>query len=836
MEHIDVELLQNAPALHMQTVLKTRNISAKSNQNDGNGSLAPTPTEMAQSLFAQHDLLQVLRSLDQLEASILKELVASRGRANSRDLALYFSTIISVPESTLPPVRPSYVQGHATNDDAIVSTTLSPLSPGSTSLQYPVAHPHGLFELAVRHMLLLGLLFWGKQTAFVGRDYASGIHDGVLIVPEAVKAAVLQVWSNEEPFVNFIESPSRPEEDTNVSEGTEGIRALQRSLYLYWSLVASQDEGLSLVNTGLLARASLRQVLEHVGNRGVQGLGTTGTPGAQAGTRMVGEQIRVESDAPYLLFLRLLLTRLNLLQERDGVILAVNAEPFFRLPLIERARRCYYIWHDSPFWNEMLYLPDVNVRPGPSSLDEAHDEVMHGRQSIVERMEHEQLDEWHTIQTFIARTKLHVPYLLFPRQYGSRTERYMNGSNPYGWDFRLKRGWLTHREGWHMVEGGFIRTVITGPLYWLGIIELDAEHAPTSFCIPKSVRLLLRESPPKSKEESWGRLIVQPNFELVALAPVAEALLIALDRFAERVSLEHIAQYRLTKISVTRAIRLGLHSEDIQRTLEQATGSEIPQNIHYSLAEWERQARRIEVWPDATLLEVDDAAFLDSLFADEATRPLLRRRIAPRLAEVASSQLETLQHLLWQRDFLPSVVAAPVRDLTTPSEAHTTHEPQWLLHSDGLLQPFYAVTDLYLVAELEHFSDSDESTGWRRITVSSLQRALSHGMTLDAIILFLNTYCRHDNGSQREEQGIPASFLMRLKLWGNGYNQQHEIAIEHAPMLRLSPEILTDLLADDEVAPFLNGEVEQSQRLVRVQPQHLERVVAKLREYGFFIE
>ncbi len=842
MEHIDIELLQSAPALHMQTVLKTRNLSTNQVVNETSASSTLTPDEMARYLFDPNALSRVLESLDQLEIAILKELVASRGRANSRDLALYFSTIMPATEATLPPVRPSYVQGYNTTSEGVSAshshgsmriTGTSFSSNGNSPLQYPVAHPHGLFELAVRHLLLLGLLFWGKQTAFVGRDYASGIHDGTLIVPEAVRAAVLQLWGTGGPFITFTNSTLDATADTKYektddSEETEGIRALQRALYLYWSLVASQDDGLSLVNTGLLSRASLRLVIEQVGHRGTQNQGNQGT---QTGTRMVGEQIRLETDVPYLLFLRLLLTHLGLLQERNGSIVAVNAEPFFSLPLIERARRCFDIWQNSPFWNEILYLPDVNVRPGPSPFDAAHDEVVHGRQAIVERLEHEQPDEWHSLSSFIARTKLHVPYLLFPRQYGSRTERYMNGSNPYGWDFRLKRGWLTHREGWHMVEGGFIRTAITGPLHWLGVTTLDSEDAPTSFCVPDSSYLLLTDVPPPVKNEVWGRLIVQPNFELVALAPVSEALLIALDRFAERISLEHIAQYRLTKASVTRAIRLGLHSEDIQRTLEQAAGSDIPQNIHYSLAEWERQARRIEIWPDATLLEVDDVALLDNLFVDDTTRSLLRRRIAPKLAEVAPGQLETLQEMLWQRDFLPSVVSAPVRNLTA-IEPLAPREIQWQLHDDGLVQPLYAVTDLYLAAELEHFSDFDEPTGWRRITVSSLQRALEQGLTLDTIIRFLNTYCCSTNGNR----GVPPSFLIRLKLWGGGYNQQHDIAVEHAPMLRLSPEILADLLADEDIATLLNGEVEQQQRLVRVQPQHLERVLAKLREHGFSVQ
>src|SRR5260370_7960642 len=104
------------------------------------------------------------------------------------------------------------------------------------------------------------------------------------------------------------------------------------------------------------------------------------------------------------------------------------------------------------------------------------------------------------------------------------------------------------------------------------------------------------------EEPPAGRLIVQPNFELVALAPVSEALLISLDRFAERTGLERIAQYRLTKASVTRAIQLELHAETILQLLEQASGAEIPQNVQYSLMESHRHSLPIELPPRPSLL------------------------------------------------------------------------------------------------------------------------------------------------------------------------------------------------------------------------------------------
>lgn len=771
MQQIDIELLHTVPPYHLQSLVKLRRMPSSS---------VPTVTDVAQYLFEATTVTEAIRSLSDTETAILRELVACGGRANSRDLALYLSS------------------NKAFHPGKGVETSTKP---EYSAALYPTPHPHGIFEQSLRRLLMLGLLFWGKQTNFGGRDYTSGVYDGVLIVPQAVKDVVNDIVSKEKS--------RHAEQPTSQIEIAEGMRAFQRTLYLYWAHVATLREGLPLINNGLLSRSALRQMIELLGPKG----------------RV--EQIRTEQDVPRLLFIRLLLMKLGLLQERKGALYPLPADDFFTLPLLERAHRCYRLWLETSFWNELAYLPDVIVRPGPAPLDAAHAEVVQARHLLMERILAEPFGTGLDVSAFIARTKLYAPYLLFPRQYGPRAERYSVGSNPYGWDFRLRHGWLTHREGWHLVEGGFIRTVVLGPLHWLGIVEIKSESNAVAFCLAPATSLITSDTLSTLEEMPWGRLIVQPNFELVALAPVSEALLIKLDRFAERLSLEHIAQYRITKASITRAIQSGLHAETIQHILEDAAGGELPQNVHYSLGEWERQVRRIELWQSATLLEVHDAALLDTLFAHEETRPLLARRLSPTLAEVAPQQLPAIQAVLWQRNYLPAVTAAPQRD-SLLENGHTVQcEPQWRLSNDGLLQPLYAVTDLYLVAAIGRFTQADELTGWRKISAATIQRVTVTGLSLDTIIRFLQQYCAG---------GVPNSFLIRLKLWGNGYGQQPTIRVEQAPMLYLSDPILQDLQADEEVQYLLGAEVAQKARLVRVQQENLARVLELLKERGFEVE
>ena len=883
MDQSDLELLQIVPFYHLQAVIKTRQISFSSLHLQEGGltgsGLAPAYSvnalqDLAQHLFAPAALQAVLATLDPLPARILRELVNCGGRANSRDLALYLSAANDLDGApSAPGDLPAASNVSLPSLNAVSTTRLTlkfPPQPPQPP-HYPAAHPHGPFEQSVRHLLMLGLIFWGKQTNFAGRDYTSGVHDGVLVVPQPVRTAARDYWQIDAHSGTF----SSPAVEKGVQESVDAssqsdplIRAcvFQRILYFYWAQVASQRNGLPLQANGLLTRSVLRQIIEALGEQHIDGdqsdsdhfhIPRPDQPGyvgmehknsaASHSTNLEAasphprklisnlpplEQVKSELDAPYMYFIRLLLQKIGLLQVHNLSVRAipVAADTFFALPIVERIYRCYQLYRDTTFWNEILFIPEITVRPGPTPLEPAHSEVVQARQAVIDRLRYETVSVWHPVVAFIARTKLYVPYLLFPRQYGPRVERYSGGSNPYGWDFRLRRGWLTHREGWHMVEGGFIRAMIGGPLSWLGLLELDRQEYPVQFRLSAGAPFLFDEhyQDLQAHEAEPGRLIIQPNFEIMILAPVSEALLILLDRFAERISLDLVARYRISRNSITRALQSGLQGEAILRKLEQMAGHELPQNVRYSLLEWERQARRIEIWPHMTLLEVDDPSLLDAILADEQKRLLFGRRFSPQLVEVVSSQLAAVQDLFWQRNELPAhTVVGSLTNGSEPGKQYTStssSEPQWRLLENGLLEPLYAVSDLYQTREAQRFCVVDPQTSWYCITAAGVRHALAEGLELADILRFLQRACI---------DAIPGSFLIRLKLWGGGYQAPDDIVIEQAPLLRLPNDIFQDIPADEELRALLGSEIEPAYRLLRIDPAHLERLQALLRERGF---
>jgi Helicase conserved C-terminal domain len=92
-------------------------------------------------------------------------------------------------------------------------------------------------------------------------------------------------------------------------------------------------------------------------------------------------------------------------------------------------------------------------------------------------------------------------------------------------------------------------------------------------------------------------------------------LLVELDRFAERVRLDRVALYRLTRATLYRGLQDGLTLDEVLHILETRNGGPLPQNVAYSLAEWERLYQRIHVQRAVTLVEATDDEELQALRA-----------------------------------------------------------------------------------------------------------------------------------------------------------------------------------------------------------------------------
>ena len=102
-----------------------------------------------------------------------------------------------------------------------------------------------------------------------------------------------------------------------------------------------------------------------------------------------------------------------------------------------------------------------------------------------------------------------------------------------------------------------------------------------------------------------GQVIVQPNFDIVFLAP-APRVEAQLARFAERAGAGPGVMFRLTRASVLAAAEAGMGEAQIVEALRSASSRDLPANVARQLRDWLAGVRRVRTRP-ALLLECPDA-------------------------------------------------------------------------------------------------------------------------------------------------------------------------------------------------------------------------------------
>jgi hypothetical protein len=419
-----------------------------------------------------------------------------------------------------------------------------------------------------------------------------------------------------------------PEMLLDVAGGTLAASRFQRDLYLYWR-VAHEAGGLALGAHHSLSRAALRQVRERVD---------------LADARSRAEEPASELDDLRLFFARRLLQRLGLLRA-DGAGRLVAAEAsemarFLARPLAERLRLCARLWVAGSWWSDR---PDAQREPS-RLLAPAQPRIAVARRHILQRL----------VEQPVGAAVLGPSPDSAPRKASAASADTLSRDASQVRDGRRREG---DRSG-DLDETA--RAALVGPLQWLGLVEPDtdgrAQDSAAAFRTTAAIGAL--GAPEAQLHEAAGRVIVQANFDIVALPPLTAATLFLLDTCAERRGSSRAATYQLTRTTFAAAQRAPWMTAGVATQLEQLAGAPLPQNVQVTLADWERQVRRLRLRAGATILEVDNAAVLDRLLADPRAAGWIERRLAPNAAVLDAQYVEALRAWLLQHGEMPALRAA----------------------------------------------------------------------------------------------------------------------------------------------------------------------------------
>ena len=475
------------------------------------------------------------------------------------------------------------------------------------------------------------------------------------------------------------------------------------------------------------------------------------------------------------------------------------------LPMAQRVRWAFETWRDSGAWNELLRLPtpwtgaDVR-RDSPPALSKARITLL---RAISRLMNANDIIEWAPLN-LITQLKKNDYQFLFERRHrsaygGLYTSPYYGPNNPYEITFSAVKD---EAHGWEVIEHGFVINLLTGPLHWLGLVDLgyadaNALHGenllPSVYHLTETGAWLLAKGEQPQFIESGGRLIVQPNFAVLALEPIGDSVLAELDQFAESKGGERAMAYELTRESLYRGQRLGWDTARAIQFLETYSDVPVPTNLRRTLEDWESSHRRITFHRNKCIVQfADDDAQTEASAAITALHP---HKLGPHFVLVEKHGAGEVVTALRDASWVPTLQLAGdsageaiIRVTEEGNVVFTQAAPN--VHALGKLAQF-AILSPNPTPE-GRTSPPEERQKGSVITADSVRAAMSRGMHLDQMMATL---------AELHHGPVPQALEKKIRAWASFFGTA---TMRQVTLLELSNfDVLTNLANDAQVGKYL---------------------------------
>lgn len=294
-------------------------------------------------------------------------------------------------------------------------------------------------------------------------------------------------------------------------------------------------------------------------------------------------------------------------------------------------------WMESTCWNDLAAVP--TLRPDP--VREWPAEPRSARQAFLNLLRHCTLNTWYTLADFT----------IFVR------EQDMDFLRPDGdYEAWALRNTVTEKplrgiEAWDTVEGSWIAFVLTGPLFWLGMVDLGGAtpgSALTHFRLSAAGAALLELGDPPALPEPPPLHLREDGVITVPLRRRYARFQVR--RIAQPLTWDQDYYFRLTPTSLTSARLQRISVARILTFLEEVTGQALPMQLRIAIEsayQGGASARLEQVW----LLRVSDPALLEH----PALRQVIRESLGDGLALIHGVDRDQVLLALARGGILPEM-------------------------------------------------------------------------------------------------------------------------------------------------------------------------------------
>jgi hypothetical protein len=177
-------------------------------------------------------------------------------------------------------------------------------------------------------------------------------------------------------------------------------------------------------------------------------------------------------------------------------------------------------------------------------------------------------------------------------------------------------------QHWERVDGALIRYLVTGPLHWLGLMDLAAPaegERPTAFRFSAWSERLLLGQPITQLDQEDQPLVAFSDSSLTASTRTPRLARYQASRFCAWIAeTEALYTYQVTPASLSVAAAQGLKITHLE-TLLNKYGEAPPPSLIAALRQWDQKGGQVRIHP-AVVLRVEDPRILQALRESTAGR------------------------------------------------------------------------------------------------------------------------------------------------------------------------------------------------------------------------
>ena len=298
-------------------------------------------------------------------------------------------------------------------------------------------------------------------------------------------------------------------------------------------------------------------------------------------------QLPFADDAPELsirLGLLLHLTnRLGWLRRTDSNVIQLTGNrvrDFLEKTRAEQRFALWEAWRTSSEWNDLFRTPNLEC----TNTGSWQNDPLQTRAALLQILSKLQSGAWYSLSEFCELVKEHEPD--FQRPTGNYDTWYIRSTTT--------QEFLKGFENWLAVEGALIRFLVTGPLYWLGAVDLAEPSAGDDFQFSLSQwgAYWLGQDAPQPHDQARRPIQVGEDFRItLALGtPLAERFRV--ERFAQWQSSYPNYVYQMNQRSLSKAVEGQIAPKQIIDFLERRARV-VPEKVISALARFGASTRAV---------------------------------------------------------------------------------------------------------------------------------------------------------------------------------------------------------------------------------------------------